>query len=389
MSLRNFIGFAFLFAGCGRLDFSSPDSGTEPGSIGGESAISNSGTGSGSNGGESAISNTSAESGSTSVGPDVSSCAPCTADPPSTAECMGGRCLVTLASGGTGVGLALDNDAVYWTNWDGNIQKIAKTGGEPTTLVSGQFNAWAIAVDSENIYWVNSSKDDTMIGGCEHCMIMQAPIGGGQPIVLASEQSLASSGHIAVDATSVYWTAMVSLDNPLRGNVVKVPIGGGELVTLASDQAGITGIALDAASVYWTTSGSQVHAVMKVAKDGGTPVRLATGSVVTLTGPAIVASNIYVLAGGYMMKIPIAGGDETLIGTCSSNFPPIALAADEASAYWADCGSSSNGNLGKIAVGGGAPIILVSGLSPQTVALDATSVYWNNGHGELMKLSPK
>jgi hypothetical protein len=49
-------------------------------------------------------------------------------------------------------------------------------------------------------------------------------------------------------------------------------------VTLASAQPGPQHIVVDASSVYWTNTGSfQDGSVMKVAKDGGTPVALAAG----------------------------------------------------------------------------------------------------------------
>jgi hypothetical protein len=316
---------------------------------------------------------------------DVLDCGPCTTDPPSTAHCItGGRCLVTLATGQWySYGIAVDDTAVYWTSTDGRISKIPKTGGEPVTLVSGQFSPWALTLDSANLYWVNYARDGNDVSAGYQCAIMQAPIGGGQAMVLATDQPRAY-WDIAVDDTSVYWPANPSLDYP-SGRVMKVPIGGGELVTLASDQYDPTGIAVDATSVYWST---EYYATMKVAKDGGTPVRLGSAGPSRL---ATDASNVYVFSGELVVKVPITGGDATTLASNFVNLYPSGIAVDGTSVYWAVPGSGSNGVIGKVAKDGGTPIALISDQeNPFAITVDANSVYWINADGgTVMKLTPK
>ena len=137
---------------------------------------------------------------------------------------------------------------------------------------------------------------------------------------------------IAVDATHVYWT------DTKANAVMKVPKEGGATVTLASDETGVGKIAVDSTYVYWTSSGR----VMKVALAGGTPV------------PVAEMQN---------------GPDD--------------IAADGNSVYWTtarsyvDGGFSGLGTVMKASRETGAVTMLTTGLAGGgTIAVDATAVYW-------------
>lgn len=106
--------------------------------------------------------------------------------------------------------------------------------------------ASGMAADAADIDWVSSSAGE----------VKRIAKSGGQPIMLASGQGLPLG--IAVDATDVYWTAFNDQ------TVMKVAKGGGRPTTLASGQAGVRSIAVDAPSIYWLNySGGTV---MKLAK---------------------------------------------------------------------------------------------------------------------------
>jgi hypothetical protein len=91
---------------------------------------------------------------------------------------------------------------------DSGVADSNGVSGTPVPLASGQNRPYGIAVDSTNVYWLNSG-DGT---------VMKVPIGGGTPETLSSgQQNPATAGSaIAVDGTSVYWTGYSS------GTVVKL-----------------------------------------------------------------------------------------------------------------------------------------------------------------------
>jgi hypothetical protein len=182
---------------------------------------------------------------------------------------LAGGEITTLASQlDAPIRIAVDATGVYWSNrgrtcttdaglsmsCGGSIMTIPVQGGAPTTLASGlNGDPWAITVDQDNVYWTNFD-DGT---------VMKVPRLGGITTTLASGQLQPSS--IGTDATSVYWAN--------TDDVRKLPLMGGPITILAA--GGGTGIAVDPSGVYWPNPFAGT--VQKVALDGGAIHTLSKG----------------------------------------------------------------------------------------------------------------
>jgi hypothetical protein len=154
-----------------------------------------------------------------------------------------GGAAVTVAGGlKQPAGLGVHDGVVYFTDVDGDLSSVATSGGAVKTLVTGpglpadteaaDFSQ-KLVVDDQNVYF---SQDFTSP------VLAQVSLATGKETVLVP--GVAAYG-LAVDSTNVYWVES-------SGDTVSaVPIGGGTVTTLASAQYDTVGPALDANSVYW------------------------------------------------------------------------------------------------------------------------------------------
>jgi hypothetical protein len=178
---------------------------------------------------------------------------------------------------------------------------------------------------------------------------------------------------MAVDEENVYYVLATQ-----NGAVMKVPRDGGAPIVLASSQHSPWSIAVDATSVYWTTHGNLSDAY----GDGGQSFTPGTVMKLTRTGGAPTT---------LVSSIPY--------GFVESEWSPPMVAVDDTSVYWTNVGFEDptaqftpTGSVTKVPLGGGSPVALAPlQTAPGAIAVDGTNVYWMTlarpkGSGAVMKV---
>ena len=275
--------------------------------------------------------------------------------------------------------LALDSTNVYFTSQEGGtVSKVAKNGGPVTVLASGLSWPWGIAVDSTDVYWVDSTGVQKVgLNGGTVTTLASSTLGSNYSDTLSSQWG-SIGPYLAIDADYVYWAGGTA-----GNNLQKTPKGGGTTVTLEVEPSLILSIAADSTNVYWAEDNCTVN---EASITGGTPTVLAS----TLGVPmdiAIDSMNVYwgeaSMSGGWVKKVGITGGTATVVAT---GYMPHGLTVDSTNVYWADGTPADSGmmtwgtgTVNTAGINGGTVSVLAPGLTyPIDVAVDSTNVYWTD-----------
>jgi hypothetical protein len=336
-------------------------------------------------------------------------------------------CLVSLAtSTGPIVGIAVDANSVYWldsgpclgdasdcSSSEGTVMSVPKSGGTPTTLASGQSSVNAIAVDDENVYWTDSGPFFPPGPLVYSGKVMKIAKSGGTPVTLASHRDVTE--YLALGSRDLYWLEGDFVASgggaEVTTHVMKMPKSGGSPIqfALSAPPYFIPGavLAVDATSVYW----NNFFDLVKAPLGGGTPTTLVSppdgGSSLQTIGLAVNSTTVFAAllecsgmcgATDQLWSVPKAGG---VVTTLASGLDPEIVVADDTTVYWIDTGATSGpplqGSILTVPTTGGIPTTLATNQeNAYPLVVDSSSLYWavdpcksDDCPGRLMRLTPK
>jgi hypothetical protein len=158
--------------------------------------------------------------------------------------------------------LVVDTMFVYFTNDDGTVQKVPLAGGSVSKVAAGMEGSGIIALANGLLYW---SQDPPTTGASG--TVNSVPTTGGSLKVIATGQ--VNPLGLAVDANNIYWVDFGTNVNGGDGTVQMCALANCSApTTLATNQNTPKAITVDTTAIYWTDYGSGTNddgAVMKLA----------------------------------------------------------------------------------------------------------------------------
>lgn len=274
--------------------------------------------------------------------------------------------------------IALDATHVYWADQSqGKLRRQSKRGGEPEDLASGIDEPTGIAIDAANVYVTTdgrggSSRTASLFRipkkGGELVRLARLHVRAGSPIVddagvvyladpplpaggkTAYAEGYASvfaitpdggeseiegfnntSRSIVADGKQVYWSDWNA------GTLLMAPRKGGIASPVTSATVKAQVIVADADTLYWSGMAGTRSVLQKVAKSGGTPITIASGSEMTVSDLAVDGTSVWFVDETTADKpavyqVPKAGGTPVLVAAEVSSGARIAV--DETDVYW-------------------------------------------------------
>lgn len=273
-----------------------------------------------------------------------------------------------------------DGTTLFWSDgW--NVSSIPVGGGTIRTLTAG----YLLSVDDVGIY-VNKTDG-----------IYRFPKSGGAPVLISDASSGSSLvGRTTTTRTNAYWGEWQTNVDPTvlqQPVVVKTaPLHGGPITTIAQFEAedanGLGPMAVTANTVFLgvlaPSPGVASFSTSAGIPDGGT-LRVLPGSPDNCSSIISDDDAVYCETGS-ITRIANDGTTTTLgtvIGAALTG-GVTGIALDDTDVYWVD--QTTVGTVMKVSKTGGTATTLAHDTSPIAIAVDATSVYWNDVGGNIQRL---
>jgi hypothetical protein len=275
------------------------------------------------------------------------------------------------SSGGT---LIPEPDAPYYGPCGSPAGSSGGTGATPELLASVPTPA-QIAVDASHAYLATDT------GGPVYRMALD----GSQLVQLGTIAHTASlsATFIAINTTAVFTTTPFGGQFQAQGYVTGYYKSGVGELGVADGQDTMRGIAADDVNVYWTNLdvADQITGVFASSLNGpyDSQVALTTapaGQIVASAGRVFYAGATAAGKGAHpegLMSVSAAGGPVTVLVPPDPSYDVATLTVDCVNVYY----TTTSGTLAQIAVGGGTPKTLATGVGAALeLAVDADRVYF-------------
>lgn len=259
--------------------------------------------------------------------------------------------------------IAVDSQTVYWLNGDGTVMSCAKTGcGAPSLVATGTavFYPGRVITDGTNVYW---STEDTLYA---------CPVGGcTSPILIADGQN--NVRGLAVANGLLYWGSGDAIES------CSISGCGDSPTTLATGQFIAMSVATDGTNLYWTSSNA---AVRKCSLASCTPTTLYSAPFDTALSLALDATSAWIwhVSTNYTEIRRVAlDGSGSVNFAYGSGYGPLAVDATDLYAVGA-----ANQAVERFAFGGGVATLGTGNIRDMTI--DSSYVYWAIGEGDILRL---
>jgi hypothetical protein len=278
-------------------------------------------------------------------------------------------------------GLTDDATHIYWVenigpdpDLSGNIKRISKSTGETEVLATG-LNSFrgGLSIYGGDIFFVDSNDYDTQ-------RLMKVSVSGGEVTLLKTitrgiSEPRNDINYIAVDSENLYWVDQKNLNT--------MSVNGGSIVPLASLSNEPLDIIVNSNKVFWTETTGPAHGetgtVKSIFKSGGIETVFVQGG----DAPrklALFDDSLYWTEGGVIghfegfgriVKTPVNGGEETtVIAGISSSSPPIAV--NSSHLFIAD-----KWRIKRLHINGGiVETIVAADDGIEDIAIDESNIYW-------------
>ncbi|HEY2675672.1 MAG TPA: carboxypeptidase-like regulatory domain-containing protein [Steroidobacteraceae bacterium] len=290
-------------------------------------------------------------------------------------------------------GLAVTANAVLFVNSGSSytMYSIPLAGGALTTVATVPTSAgdalntiFGLSVVGTNAYWIDPYNH----------ALYTVPVTGGSASTLATgigAPTVTAAISLAVTATTAYWTEAGTYGGCCiqagTGTLKSVALSGGSVSTLFAGLDAPVALTINGANAVWAESWRVAAAPLA----GGAATTLASGISTSMARITVDASHVYVLDADFIKILPTSGGTVEKLAAARGDIADSSLVnqdivVDATSVYWTVKGIVGGPTVQKVALTGGAPVILAVDTTlpnPQDcywrIALDTQSVYWSAG----------